>query len=186
MSQQTGWASEFRSAWRDSPRSIAPRFLLWPGGNDLENDLEVMEIKSGCRHKKQPQAGGVEFVAAIGFRTSGSCRGMGCHPAWPDRRYPTTKSGGSSQAPDLTLHTGRKAMRKFALATVSMPGARADMVGAAAGAGTGLLVASPVGAVAEGVIGAVFGGPFWGPPISRAACLADNDFCCHCRLYWYH
>jgi hypothetical protein len=42
--------------------------------------------------------------------------------------------------------------------------ARADMVGAAAGAGSGLVVAGPVGAVAGGVVGGVFGRPFWGPP----------------------
>ena len=41
--------------------------------------------------------------------------------------------------------------------------ARADMVGSAAGAGTGLVVAGPVGAGA-GVVGDVFGEPFWGPP----------------------
>ena len=40
--------------------------------------------------------------------------------------------------------------------------ARADMVGAAAGAGSGLVVAGPVGAVAGGVVGGVFGKPFWG------------------------
>jgi outer membrane lipoprotein SlyB len=40
------------------------------------------------------------------------------------------------------------------VATIA-PAARADMVGAAAGAGSGLLVAGPVGAVAGGVM-AVF------------------------------
>lgn len=64
--------------------------------------------------------------------------------------------------------------------------ARADMVGAAAGAGSGLLVAGPVGAVAGGVVGAVFGKPFWGPPISRGACWTDNDFRRHCRHRWTH
>lgn len=84
-------------------------------------------------------------------------------------------------------------MRKFVLATAILAGfaasalsARADMVGATAGAGTGLLVAGPVGAVAGGVIGAVFGKPFWGPPISRGACWTDNDFRRHCRHYRYH
>jgi osmotically inducible lipoprotein OsmB len=43
---------------------------------------------------------------------------------------------------------------------------QADAVGAAFGAGTGLVVAGPIGAVAGGVIGAVWGHPFWGPPIS--------------------
>ena len=50
----------------------------------------------------------------------------------------------------------------IAVATIS-PMARGDMVGAAAGAGTDLVVAGPVGAVAGGVVGAVFGTPFWGP-----------------------
>jgi osmotically inducible lipoprotein OsmB len=62
--------------------------------------------------------------------------------------------------------------------------ARADMVGAAAGAGTGLVVAGPVGAVAGGVVGAVFGEPFWGPPISYRACWIDNYFRRHCA--WHH
>jgi len=62
--------------------------------------------------------------------------------------------------------------------------ARADMVGAAAGAGTGLVVAGPVGAVAGGVVGAVFGEPFWGPPISYRACWIDNSFRRHCA--WHH
>lgn len=71
----------------------------------------------------------------------------------------------------------------FAVSTLSV---RADMVGAAAGAGTGLLVAGPVGAVAGGVVGAVFGEPFWGPPINRRACWIDNDFRRHCRYHWNH
>jgi hypothetical protein len=49
----------------------------------------------------------------------------------------------------------------MAITTISRT-ARADMVGAAAGAGTGLVVAGPVGAVAGGVVGGVFGRPYWG------------------------
>jgi len=71
----------------------------------------------------------------------------------------------------------------FAVAMIS-PNARADMVRAAAGAGTGLVVAGPVGAVAGGVVGAVFGEPFWGPPISHGACWIDNTFRRHCA--WHH
>jgi hypothetical protein len=83
-------------------------------------------------------------------------------------------------------------MRKLLMATavfaaasmfVSMAAssARADMVGAAAGAGTGLLVAGPPGAVVGGVVGAVWGKPFWGPSISRGHCWTDNNFQRHCR-----
>ncbi len=61
-------------------------------------------------------------------------------------------------------------MRSFILATAvfttlaaTLSFARADMVGAAAaGIGTGLIVAGPPGAVVGGVIGAVWGKPFWG------------------------
>ena len=60
-------------------------------------------------------------------------------------------------------------MKKLVLATaalaaavfVAVPMARADWVAPGAGAGTGLLVAGPIGAVAGGVIGGVFGKPFW-------------------------
>jgi hypothetical protein len=83
-------------------------------------------------------------------------------------------------------------MRKIliAAAIVSMtalaaPGARADMVGAAAGAGTGLLVAGPPGAVVGGVVGAVWGKPFWGPSISRGHCWTDNNFHRHCSRHWH-
>ena len=79
-------------------------------------------------------------------------------------------------------------MRKILLAATvvavtafAVPGARADMVGAAAGAGTGLLVAGPPGAVVGGVVGAVWGKPFWGPSISRGHCWTDNSFHRHCR-----
>ncbi len=91
-------------------------------------------------------------------------------------------------------------MRKFMLATAviiatgavapaAISPARADMVGAAAGAGTGLIVAGPVGAVAGGVIGGVFGHPFWGPPNSPEACWIDNSFRRHCSYrhrHYYH
>jgi hypothetical protein len=55
------------------------------------------------------------------------------------------------------------------------------MVGAAAGAGAGLIVAGPPGAVVGGVVGAVWGKPFWGPSISRGHCWTDNSFHRHCR-----
>ncbi len=78
-------------------------------------------------------------------------------------------------------------MRNFAVATsiiaalaLAAPSARADWVGAAAGAGTGLIVAGPVGAVAGAVIGGVFGKPFWGPPLGRDACWIDDHFQRHC------
>jgi hypothetical protein len=51
---------------------------------------------------------------------------------------------------------------------------RADAVGAGFGAGTGLVVAGPVGAVVGGVVG---------------ACWIDNGFYQHCRYYagrWYY
>jgi hypothetical protein len=78
-------------------------------------------------------------------------------------------------------------MRKLVLvmaifATVAATSsARADMVGAAAGAGTGLLIAGPPGAVVGGVVGAVWGKPFWGPSISSGHCWTDNSFHRHCR-----
>ena len=72
-----------------------------------------------------------------------------------------------------------------AAVTTASSFARADLVGAAAGAGTGLVVAGPPGAVAGGVIGGVFGRPFWGPPVSYGACWIDNHFHRHCRpRYW--
>ncbi len=80
-------------------------------------------------------------------------------------------------------------MRQFVLAAAiilalaAISPARADMVGAAAGAGTGLVVAGPVGAVAGGVIGGFFGHPFWGPPNSPEACWIDNNFHRHCGPY---
>ncbi|HEX4407581.1 MAG TPA: hypothetical protein VH206_02300 [Xanthobacteraceae bacterium] len=79
-------------------------------------------------------------------------------------------------------------MRKLIVATAIVSAiafapltAQADMVGAAAGAGTGLLVAGPPGAVVGGVVGAVWGKPFWGPSISRGHCWTDNSFHRHCR-----
>ena len=72
----------------------------------------------------------------------------------------------------------------FAAFALAAPNARADMVGAAAGAGTGLVVAGPVGAVAGGVIGGVFGRPFWGPPVGHGECWIDNHFRRHCRRHW--
>lgn len=75
------------------------------------------------------------------------------------------------------------ALMLVALAALPL-NARADTVGAAAGAGTGLLVAGPIGAVAGGIIGAVYGKPFWGPSISRAHCWTDNSFRRHCRKRW--
>jgi hypothetical protein len=70
----------------------------------------------------------------------------------------------------------------FAAIAAATP-ANADMVGAAAGAGVGLVVAGPVGAVAGGVVGAVYGKPFWGPSISRGHCWTDNSFHRHCS-HW--
>ena len=61
---------------------------------------------------------------------------------------------------------------------------RADTVGAVAGAGTGLLIAGPPGAVVGGVVGAVWGKPFWGPSISKGHCWTDSDFHRHCNKHW--
>ena len=60
---------------------------------------------------------------------------------------------------------------------------RADAVGAAFGAGTGLIIAGPPGAMVGGVIGAIWGRPFWGPPDGPGACWTDHDFHRHCRHY---
>src|SRR5580700_9707874 len=91
----------------------------------------------------------------------------------------------------LALRHRSRAMRNLILATAAFaaiaaatPSAHADMVGAAAGAGAGLVVAGPVGAVAGGVIGAVYGKPFWGPSISRGHCWTDNSFHRHCDKHW--
>ena len=76
------------------------------------------------------------------------------------------------------------------LMTAASTSSRADTVGAAFGAGTGLLVAGPPGALVGGVIGAIFGRPFWGPPNSPRACWIDHYFQRHCRYYihsrWYY
>lgn len=82
----------------------------------------------------------------------------------------------------------------FACAAVALLAAapecsRADSVGAAFGAGTGLLVAGPPGAIVGGVVGAVWGHPFWGPANSPQSCWIDNSFYRHCRYYrgrWHH
>ena len=48
------------------------------------------------------------------------------------------------------------------LLTLAAPiSSKADAVGAAFGAGTGLVVAGPPGAVVGGVVGAIWGRPFW-------------------------
>ena len=82
-------------------------------------------------------------------------------------------------------------MRRILLATTVLAAlaaaplsARADMVGAAAGAGTGLLVAGPPGAVVGGVVGAVWGRPFWGPSFTREDCWIDDHFHRHCKKRW--
>ena len=69
-------------------------------------------------------------------------------------------------------------------AAMAASSARADMVGAVAGAGTGLIVAGPPGAVVGGVVGAVWGKPFWGPSISKGECWTDNNFHRHCKKHW--
>jgi hypothetical protein len=58
----------------------------------------------------------------------------------------------------------------IALMAVAPASSRADSVGAAFGAGTGLLVAGPPGAIVGGLVGAVWGHPFWGPPNSPQSC----------------
>jgi hypothetical protein len=65
----------------------------------------------------------------------------------------------------------------------------ADTVGAAFGAGTGLVVAGPPGAVIGGIIGLVWGAPFWGPSNSPNSCWIDGYFHRHCRYYdgrWHY
>jgi hypothetical protein len=81
------------------------------------------------------------------------------------------------------------ASASMALIAVAPAGAQADAVGAAFGAGTGLVVAGPPGAVVGAVVGAVWGHPFWGPPNNPQSCWIDNSFYRHCRYYngrWYH
>ena len=86
-------------------------------------------------------------------------------------------------------------MRKCLLAAASVltiafapTSSQADTVGAAFGAGTGLVVAGPVGSVVGGVVGAVWGAPFWGPPHGPHVCWIDSHFYRHCRWSngrWY-
>jgi hypothetical protein len=64
---------------------------------------------------------------------------------------------------------------------VAPTSSQADAVGAAFGVGPAVVVAGPIGAVAGGVIGAVWGRPFWGPTNSPHACWIDNYFYRHCR-----
>jgi hypothetical protein len=74
------------------------------------------------------------------------------------------------------------------LSLIAPTSSRADAVGAAFGAGVGL-VAGPPGAVVGGVVGAIWGRPFWGPPNSPHACWIDNGFYRHCRYYgrrWHY
>ena len=51
---------------------------------------------------------------------------------------------------------------------------RADNVGAVFGAGSGLLLAGPVGLVVGGIVGWYWGSPFWGPPVDPRACFIDK------------
>jgi hypothetical protein len=77
----------------------------------------------------------------------------------------------------------------IAFMAVAPASSRADSVGAAFGAGTRLIVAGPPGAIIGGVVGAVWGHPFWGPPNSPHSCWIDNTFYRHCRYYggrWRH
>ena len=81
------------------------------------------------------------------------------------------------------------ACASVALMAVAPASSRADAVGAAFGAGTGLIVAGPPGAIVGGVVGAVWGHPFWGPPNSPHSCWIDNSFYRHCRYYngrWHY
>jgi hypothetical protein len=81
------------------------------------------------------------------------------------------------------------ACASVALMAVAPASSRADAVGAAFGAGTGLIVAGPPGAIVGGVVGAVWGHPFWGPPNSPHSCWIDNSFYRHRRYYngrWHY
>jgi hypothetical protein len=98
-----------------------------------------------------------------------------------------SKESAKAPAQAGELRKRRDAMRKSLLAAAIFAGvvgvspAQADTVGAVAGAGTGLLVAGPPGAVVGGVVGAVWGKPFWGPSISKSHCWTDSDFRRHCN-----
>jgi hypothetical protein len=77
----------------------------------------------------------------------------------------------------------------IALMAFSPASSRADSVGAAFGAGTGLLVAGPPGAIVGGLVDAVWGHPFWGAAKQSAVLLIDNSFYRHCRYYsgrWHY
>lgn len=77
------------------------------------------------------------------------------------------------------------ACASVALMAAAPASSRADAVGAAFGAGTGLIVAGPPGAI----VGAVWGHSFWGPPNSPHSCWIDNSFYRHCRYYngrWHY
>src|SRR5215467_15849380 len=96
------------------------------------------------------------------------------------------RKGARFRAGGRNCVTRRDVMRKLLLGAAIFAGAigistaQADTVGAVAGAGTGLLVAGPPGAVVGGVVGAVWGKPFWGPSISKSHCWTDSDFRRHC------
>jgi hypothetical protein len=67
-------------------------------------------------------------------------------------------------------------MRKTLLAAVPIliialgpTTSHADNVGAVFGAGSGLVLAGPVGLVVGGIIGWYWGRPFWGPPVDPRA-----------------
>src|SRR5215472_6489887 len=96
------------------------------------------------------------------------------------------RKGARFRAGGRNYVTRRDVMRKLLLGAAIFAGAigistaQADTVGAVAGAGTGLLVAGPPGAVVGGVVGAVWGKPFWGPSISKSHCWTDSDFHRHC------
>src|SRR5262249_2686274 len=87
-----------------------------------------------------------------------------------------TRPPGVSPGREL-LHSSEATMRRIFLAAAPVfllfaapTASQADAVGAAFGAGTGLVVAGPPGAVIGGVVGAIWGRPFWGPPNNPHAC----------------
>jgi osmotically inducible lipoprotein OsmB len=81
----------------------------------------------------------------------------------------------------MTMRKTLLAAAPILMIALAPTSSRADSVGAAFGAGTGLVVAGPVGAVIGGVVGWYWGTPFWGPPNSPRACWIDNSFHRHCR-----
>ena len=71
---------------------------------------------------------------------------------------------------------------------VAPTSSQADAVGAVFGAGTGIVVAGPPGAVVGGVIGAVWETPFWAPNSSRS-CWIDKLLPPDCKYYdgrWHY